>query len=613
MDSEARNPDTERLRLVDLRIDGEHLLHFGGGLSGVLASNGTRTTAAYAIAYTIVGPRPSGASGAIDIAGTLVSVWSLPSPMLSHDEPVLVDRDLVRRLFANTLVSRRAQLAAAHATCMLEGQRIEAELAALGVEPAVEAVLDEAPEPAAPVEATPADPDAELAVFMESVRAYGRVESLVAALEPEPLAEALHLADLVDSNAAMMNARDTLGHAAIDVEAADRRVKLARVEVAMTSGGVSPEQRREIERRHRDVVEAEAHLSEVGRRRRPRALARYDAAVAMEQKALADAGIDSYAMFLMALTSGDARPDDRARQAAQDELASATAAYEQAVQLANLPSRDDLAARAELLREHARTLLGREPGRELAGELRALRVPRADHDERMRELVGMLREVGVEVGHDPVADARRYLRTPPSIHIEQKPAWPMPDARWSGRIDQSEAFAMPGTSPQPVEELRPVAPPEPVGPPEPVAPPEAARSAVELARIESLEHELDAQRQELAALETEMRELESMRDADLGQLSPTALQRAMESTLDAYRAGSVLAGRVPIVFDGVLDRVSPEACDAALAVLAGAADLQAIIVSNEPPVMQRIRDAGGTIVHWPDPETERQGAAQFTG
>src|SRR4029079_12735720 len=139
-------------------------------------------TAARAIAYTIVGPRPSGASGAIDIAGTLVSVWSLPSPLLPNDAPVVIDRELVRGLFANTLGRRRGQLAGAHAACMIDGQPIEAELAALGVQPAVEAVLDDAPEPAAEPMAAPqpANADEQLAQFMESVETYGRVESLVA-------------------------------------------------------------------------------------------------------------------------------------------------------------------------------------------------------------------------------------------------------------------------------------------------------------------------------------------------------------------------------------------------------------------------------------------------
>jgi hypothetical protein len=330
---------------------------------------------------------------------------------------------------------------------------------------------------------------------------------------------------------------------------------------------------------------------------------RYDAAVAAEQKALADAEIDSYAMFLMALTSGETRPDERALRAAQHELAAANEAYERAVQLANLPSRADLEARSLLLRDHARALLGREPDRDrdLASALRAVRRPRADHADRLLDLITALRGAGVDVGEDPIADARRFLMSPPSIHIEQQPEWPMPDARWAGRVDRAEAFAMPGTSPQPIQELEPAAPPEP------------ERSPVELARIEVLEREHSAQLRQLSALESEMRALETLRGADLTQLSPEAFRHALESTLDAYRAGSVLAGRVPLVFDGVLDRISPDTCDAAVGALADAADLQAIVVSNEPQVMQRIRNAGGTIVHWPEAETEREGAAQFTG
>jgi hypothetical protein len=602
MDSEARNPDTARLRLVDLRIDGEHLLHFGGGLSGVLASNGTRSTAAHAIAYTIVGPRPSGASGAIDIAGTLVSVWRLPSPMLPQDAPVVIDRELVRGLFANALGRRRGRLAAAHAECMFDGHRIEGEIAALGVQPAVRAELRDAPEPEPPAQPKPATADEELAVFMQSVQTYGKVESLVAALEPEPLAEALHLAELVDSNATMTRAREALGDdGTVDVDAADRRVKLARIEIAMASGSVGPEQRREIERCHRAVVEAEARLSEVGRRRRPRATVRYDAAVAAEQKALADVGIDSYPMFLMALTAGETGPDERRLQSAQHELVAANAAYEHAVQLAHLPSGDELAARSLLLRDHARTLLGREPGRDVVSDLRAVRVPRADHADRLRDLVAVLRNAGSEVGDDPIADARRFLMSPPSIHIAQQPEWRMPDPRRSGRVDQSEAFAIPGASPEPIRDFAPAAPAE------------AERSPVELARLEALEREHTAQQQRLGALESEMRDLEAMREADLPQLSPDAFRHALESTLEAYRAGRVLAGRVPLVLDGVLDRISPDTCDAAVGALAGAADLQAIVVSNDPQVMQRIRDAGGTIVHWPEPETDREGAAQFTG
>src|SRR5262249_47481485 len=132
MDSEIRNPaDTPRLRLVDLRVDGEHLLHFGGGFSCVIAGNGTRSIAARAIACTIVGPRPSGASGAIDLDGSLVSVWSLPTPLLPSDTPVVIDPDTVRSLWQASTARRRGELAADHATCHLDGHRIAAALEAL--------------------------------------------------------------------------------------------------------------------------------------------------------------------------------------------------------------------------------------------------------------------------------------------------------------------------------------------------------------------------------------------------------------------------------------------------------------------------------------------------
>jgi len=606
MDSEARNPaQTARLRLVDLRVDGEHVLHFGGGFSGVLAGNGTRSAAARAIACTIVGPRPAGASGAIDVAGSLVSVWSLPTPLLPHDAPVVIDPDLVRSLWTATTTRARGRLAAEHGVCRLEVHRLEAQLAELGVtaaaaaEPAPHSPEAGLPEPSAH------DQDAELATFMQSVKTYGRVESLVAALEPEPVPEAQHLAELVDANVALTRRRAEVGDGAdIDFDAADRRLKLARIEAALTSGAVGHAERYEIERRHRAVVDAEKHLSEVGPRRRPRAIVRYDAAVAAEQQALADVGIDSYAMFLLALTPGESRPDERARQAAHDELVAATAAFEQATLLRDLPSRVELETRAQVLRDHARTLLGREPGRDLSADLRTLRARRADYDDRLRELVMVLQTAGTAVGDDPVADARRFLMSPPSIQIDQQREWPMPGPRWTGRVEDS-TFQMPGDARQPVDA---VAVPGPQQPPEPAGP-----SAVELAQIEALERELAEQRQRADDLEEQMAELEAARTSDLAQLSPEALMSALQSTLAAYRAGTVLDGKVPLVFDGVLDRLRPEACDAAIEVLLRADDLQAIVVSNDPLVVQRIHSAGGTIVQWPAPESSARDAAQFTG
>jgi hypothetical protein len=292
-------------------------------------------------------------------------------------------------------------------------------------------------------------------------------------------------------------------------------------------------------------------------------------------------------MLLMALGSGEIPRDEGTRQAAQTELAAATAAYEQALHLRDLPSREELGTRARVLREHARTMLGREPGPDLSADLRTLRARRADYDERLRELVTVLEGTGTAVGDDPVADARRFLMSPPSIQIEQQREWPMPGPRWSGRLDEADAWPMPGNERRRIEA---------VGPPQP-----EGLSAVELAQIEALERELAEQQQRVADLEGQMAELEAARTADLAQLSAKAFTSAIQSTLAAYRAGTVLDGRVPLVFDGVLDRIRPEACDAAVDMLLRAEDLQAIVVSNDAQVVHRIRSAGGTIVLWPEP------------
>ena len=173
----------------------------------------------------------------------------------------------------------------------------------------------------------------------------------------------------------------------------------------------------------------------------------------------------------------------------------------------------------------------------------------------------------------------------------------MPGARRPGRLDEADAFQMPGDARQPVDE-----PPEPEGP-----------SAVELAQIEVLERELVDVQRHVAELEQQMTELESARTADLGRLSPEAFASALQSTLAAYRAGTVLDGKVPLVLDGVLDRIRPDACDAAVDILLRADDLQAIVVSNEPAVVQRIGSAGGTMVRWPEPDHQPHDAAHLTG
>ena len=130
MEPDIRPPDTStRLRLVDLRVNAERgNVHLGGRLAGVMTGPHNRSAAARRIAATIAGPRPSDADGSVDLAGDVVSVRSLPDPLLPRGAPIVITRELVRECWQGTCTRLRDELAATHATCRLEGYRIDAAL-----------------------------------------------------------------------------------------------------------------------------------------------------------------------------------------------------------------------------------------------------------------------------------------------------------------------------------------------------------------------------------------------------------------------------------------------------------------------------------------------------
>src|SRR5204863_8430125 len=112
-------------------------------------------------------------------------------------------------------------------------------------------------------------------------------------------------------------------------------------------------------------------LFEATKKEKPQAAARYEAALAAERDALAAAGVDSYAGFLMAIAAGGATTpaapsgpntgDDAERADAEAELAAATAEVDR---LRSLPPpvpvarREDFAERDLELRARAAQLLG---------------------------------------------------------------------------------------------------------------------------------------------------------------------------------------------------------------------------------------------------------------
>ena len=99
--------------------------------------------------------------------------------------------------------------------------------------------------------------------------------------------------------------------------------------------------------------------------------------------------------------------------------------------------------------------------------------------------------------------------------------------------------------------------------------------------VEGLEEDQAMHERILADLETEIARLDEIYDADIDQIAPDDLAQVMESLLDAYRAGNVLGGRLPVVLDGPFDGLLRESRGAAIRVLSLNTDVQSIIVTDD--------------------------------
>jgi len=252
--------------------------------------------------------------------------------MLAPGQPRVVDQGLLWTQWRSSCARRRDELAAAHASHRLERYRIEAALERARarpvaptphVEPAPPPPPDRQAEPAS-VSAPETGPDGEPA---DNAPQRSHLQSLIAtldALPAAPLPEGALLADAWDAHAALVRVRDGLDALpSADVEALEQRVNAARASVAETSAGISDQARLQIEECHHGVEKAEAELFGAKRRQRSRAITNYEHAVAAELVTLADAGIDSYASFLVAIDEGAAASNAAARRLALAELAEA--------------------------------------------------------------------------------------------------------------------------------------------------------------------------------------------------------------------------------------------------------------------------------------------------
>ncbi|MGO9875024.1 MAG: hypothetical protein ACLPVY_14615 [Acidimicrobiia bacterium] len=581
MDPDTRPPDQHsRLRVVDLRVGPGRELHLGGHLAGILADSRERSAAASWISATVAGPRPADADGSIDVDGTVVSVHTLPSPMLAPGQPRVVDQGLLWTQWRSSCARRRDELAAAHASHRLERYRIEAALERARTRPAASTPRPEPaprPEPDRAAE-LPSGPEPETGPEGEpddNAALRSQVQSLIASLDvlpAAPLPEGALLADAWDAHAALVRVRDGLDALpSADVETLEQRVDAARASVAETSAGISDQARLQIEECHRGVVEAEAELFAAKRRHRSRAITNYEHAVAAELVTLADAGLDSHASFLVAVDEGAAASNAAARRLALAELAEARAELDEALQVPDMPTRAELEEREAQMGARAFELLGYAPGTDPAAELRALRVPTEGRAELLDEIAQVLTTAGVVVIGDLVDCARAFVAP-------------------RSRQPQTAARDRPATS----------------TPSEPVRVVPAAVTSVRTLDVETLEQQRFAHDRALEQLDTELAAIDAVYNADLRTLPAAELTRAVEVLLDRYRSGALLAGRLPLVLDGALDGLTPAAREAAVKALAGADDLQTIVVSDDVEVMQSLAQTGGTLVRWPAPDPSRR-------
>lgn len=551
MDSEARHPDIPgRLRVVDLRIGSERRqLHFGGGFACVLATTDARAAAARWIAVTIVGPAPAVSHDPSDAAGE-EPLWSLQAPLLPLRVPAVLDRSLLHTIWRSDCARRLDVLAASRESLQMERSRISG---------ALERTRVQAPLSAAAAATLPRShaADEELAAFKAAARRFVHVQSLLREIDafvPEVPVEALELADAWDAHLGFATGSFPTGDPAAASSSANR---------APTTTAPEPfddARRAELEQLHYAAIKAETRLFGRGLLPRKRAIARYNEARLREQAALAGAGVDSYAEFLLALNANESAEDRT--QHAHDADASDAVSEPDATAPAAEPV-DEHAARAVRTQEllaRARALLGRDPGEDVAGELRAHLADPPALVERVEALAEVLREEGLSDVDDVIERARTFIASPPSVHIPQPPTWAM-------RVSMPE---------------------------------------VPLREIEALERQLRAKDEQIGELDLESARVAATYDLDLLRLGPDDFVRVVGAMFDAYREGEVLEGHLPLVLDGALDGLAADARDAAVLALATVDDIQVIVVTDDDNVARRVDEAGGTIVHWSAAESQRQ-------
>jgi hypothetical protein len=525
-----------RLRLVELRTPAGDL-PLGGGFACVRTPPAACHAVAAAISRSVIGPRDPDVGGTLDIAGAPVDLATLPAPLLPPHAPATVDTALLDSYWQAICARARVECEAQHAAARLERHRAAAaaERASGG-----SGASGASGAPAARPPATAGD-----AVARHAKGLLARLDGL----EPVPDPHALELAAAFDELALHAPTHPVATLPDGRLELLERRVAAARASLTFAAGGVSGQARAQIEECHRAVVDADRELFEAGRKERAAALEHYQRALALERAALDDAGIDSYAAFLVAIAAGTSPVEKEAWMRAELELAEAQAELDQARRVtADAAEARELGEWDLELRARAAQVLGHFPSDDPAAELRAHRIPHPDVAGLQDELARLLASEGVDPGGDLLAAAREL----------------------ANRVDTE--------------------------PPVDVA-----------------VHAHDPLDDELAALEAELARLDAQSERAFVELPLEQASLVFEYVLDVYRSGDLLAGRLPLVVDGALDRCAPAVAETIAARCAEADDVQVIVVSGDDAVASALERRGAVTVRFPAKRRAAAGGATGGG
>ncbi len=543
----ARHTDaTTRIRLLALETE-RGRLDIGGLGACVCAPVGVGCSVADTIARAVIGPRAAGVDGVVEIAGQHVALHCLPAPLLRPSAPPTIDRAVLEDLWHDTCAPRRAKVAAEHAARRLERHRtivaIERVHQRVGAGEGRNTGASNVPTTWQPTPAPGPQSDENAG---DDTRALERLLDELDSLVPVPSPDALRVASELEH--LLANPPTLANHTAVetDIDTLEARVADAYAVVAEMSGGLLPTLRQRVAQCHHDVTEAERALFESNRRGRRDALAAYETALAEERVALTEAGVESYVSFLVAVVACATHDDLHARLRAEIELAQAEADLATARSQLSAMTKAQHAARADALRRRAEEILGHAPGDDVVAELSAVRI---DHPSAA-DLRDQLRELGIGAGDDVVAGARAAVA-----------------ARRSEGLQSSCADT-------------------------PVVREHVDDAGVLDIALHTLIEARGAHDAELARLDAELEAIDAQRTLGVAAMDAATMRLLIATLVARYRAGELLAGRLPMVLDCVFDDIATATSASIAEYVAGLDDIQMIVVTTKPAVADTFRAAG---------------------